>query len=80
MRKTFLCLDSLLDAVEVLFILKIAFFDFVKGVFFGFVTIKGCLFEKIGDRLHLLEESKAVLQIVHLKFDKIVNQDFVKIV
>lgn len=76
----FFSLDSLFDGGEVLFILEVALFDFVKSLLFGLVVVVGLPIEEITIALHLLEQPQAHLQVVHLKLYQIVNQHFVEVV
>lgn len=57
LSKAFFSLHSFLDAVKILFVLKIALFDLIEGLFFRFVVFICSGVEKIIVGLHLLKKS-----------------------
>lgn len=79
-REALFALDRLFDSREVLLIVEVAFLDLVKGLFLGLVLLVGLLVEYVTIALHLLEKPETHLQVVHLKFDQIVNEHLVQII
>lgn len=65
------------DGGEVLLMFKIALLDLVESLLLRIIVLESLLLEQISVGSYLFEQFQAHLEVSHLKFDQIIDEDFI---